>query len=183
VLRPPVASGEFSAVSNLDSQAVVGDKFTTSIQIFDSLGEAHVTTMTYTNTGPGAWTYELTAPGAEVTGGTAGTPFQLKTGTVGFDGSGILTSVDGAAPANVSITTPTWTNGALANTTTWKVLDANNSPLLTGFSSPSATSSITQNGSAAGTVTNIAINPDGTIVATIGIGQSITIGQLALVNF
>ena len=183
VLRAPVATSEFSAISNLNSQAVVGDKFTTSIQIFDSLGASHVTTMTYTNTAPGAWTYELTVEGADVTGGTAGTPFQLATGTLSFDGSGTLTQVDGGAPADVAITTPTWTNGALATTMNWNVLDANNSPSLTGFASPSATSSISQNGTAAGTVTNITIQPDGTIVATIGAGQSLTIGQLALVNF
>ena len=96
----------------------------------------------------------------------------------------MLVDVDGAAPANVSITTPAWTNGATASTLDWKVVDgANNTPLLTGFASPSATSSITQNGSAAGTVTNITITPDGSIVATIGAGQSQTIGQLALVDF
>lgn len=183
VLRAPVPSSQFAAISNLNSQAAVGDTFTTSIQIFDSLGEPHVTTMTYTNTAPGAWTYELTVEGGEVAGGTAGTPFQLATGSLAFDGSGQLVDVDGALPANVSITTPDWTNGALANTMDWQVLDANNNPILTGFSSPSATSSISQNGTAAGTVTNITINPDGTIVATIGAGQSLTVGQLALVNF
>ncbi len=91
--------------------------------------------MTYTKTGPGAWTYDLTADGADVTGGTAGTPFSLKTGTLGFDSTGVLTSVDGAAPANVSITTPTWSDGAAASTVSWQVLDSNNAPVLTGFSS------------------------------------------------
>jgi flagellar hook protein FlgE len=139
--------------------------------------------MTYTKTGSGAWTYALTANGAEVTGGTAGTPFQLATGTLTFNGSGVLTTVNGAAAANVSITTPAWTNGAAANSLQWGVLDSNNKPLLTGFSSPSATSSISQNGSAAGTVTSITINPDGKIVATVGGGQAVSIGQLALVSF
>jgi flagellar hook protein FlgE len=183
VLHAPIATGQFSAISNLNAQALVGDTFTTSIQIYDSLGEPHVTTMTYTNTAPGAWNYELTVDGGQVSGGTAGTPFQLATGTLSFDGSGVLTQVDGAAPADVAITTPTWTNGAIASTMTWKVVDASNSPLLTGYASPSATSSITQNGTAAGTVTNITINPDGSITATIGAGQSMTIAQLALVSF
>jgi flagellar hook protein FlgE len=35
----------------------------------------------------------------------------------------------------------------------------------------------------AGTVTNISISSDGSIVATIGAGQTITIGQIALVTF
>lgn len=183
VLRAPVPSSQFSAISNLNASAAVNDTFTTSVQIFDSLGLAHVTTMTYTNTGPGAWNYAWTVDGGEVAGGTAGTPFDLATGTLTFDGSGVLTDVNGAAPADVAVTTPAWTNGALANVVTWKLLDAKGAPLLSGFASPSATSSISQNGAPAGTVTNITINPDGTIVATIGAGQSLTVGQLALVNF
>jgi flagellar hook protein FlgE len=124
ILRAPVASTQFSAISNLNSQALVGDTFTTSIQIYDSLGASHVTTMTYTNTAPGAWTYDLTVDGGEVSGGTAGTPSSLATGSLSFDGSGLLVDVDGAAPANVSITTPAWTNGATASTLNWAVVDA-----------------------------------------------------------
>ena len=184
ILRAPGATSQFSAISNLNAQAAVGDKFTTSIQVYDSLGAAHITTMTYTNTAPGAWDYEMTVDGADVSGGTPGTPFSLATGNLSFDGNGVLTQVNGAAPANVAITTPAWTNGATASALTWKVVDgANNSPLMTGFASPSATSSITQNGSPAGTVTNISISPDGSIVATIGVGQTQVIGQLALVGF
>jgi flagellar hook protein FlgE len=183
VLRSPVASTQFSATTNLNAQSAVGDSFTSAIQVYDSLGQAHVTTMKYTNTAPGAWNYELSVDGADVSGGTAGTPFVLKSGTLSFDGTGALTAVDGGAPANVSITTPAWTNGATASTLSWNVLSPANSPLLTGFAAPSATSSITQNGMPAGTVTNISISPDGSIVATIGAGQSITIGQIALVTF
>ena len=183
ILRPPVATTQFSAISNLNAQAVAGDTFTSSVQVFDSLGAPHVATMTYTNTAPGAWDYALTVDGGEVTGGTAGTPFQLATGSLSFDGTGLLVDVDGGAPANVSITTPDWANGATASTLEWKIVDSNNSPLLSGFASPSATSSITQNGVAAGTVTNLMITADGSIVASIGVGQSVTLGQLALVTF
>ena len=50
----------------------------TAVQIYDALGEPHVATMTYTKgaaqaRGPTA----ITVPGAEVTGGTAGTPFSI----------------------------------------------------------------------------------------------------------
>jgi flagellar hook protein FlgE len=186
ILRAPVATSQFSAISNLNAQALVGDTFTTSVQIYDSLGAPHMATMTYTNTAAGAWNYDLTVDGGDVSGGTAGTPSSLATGSLSFDGSGVLVDVDGAAPANVSITTPAWTNGATASTLEWKVVDTaggTTSPLLTGFASPSATSSITQNGTAAGTVTTINITADGSIVAAIGAGHSQVIGQLALVNF
>jgi flagellar hook protein FlgE len=182
MLRAPAATTQFSMITNLDASAAVGSTFTSSVPVYDSLGAAHVTTMTYTKTAAGTWDYELTADGAEVTGGTAGTPFSLATGSLSFDANGVLTQVDGAAPANVAITTPTWTDGAAASVLSWQVLDSSNNPLLNGFSSPSATSTIRQNGSAAGTVGNVVVNPDGTIVAQGG-GQTSVIAQLSIATF
>ena len=183
VLRPPVASTEFSTVLNLNSEAADGATFTTAIQIFDSLGAPHITTMTYTKTGAGAWDYALTVEGGDVVGGTAGTPYQLAAGNMTFDGNGVLATVDGGAPADVTITTPAWTNGAVANTMNWNIVENGGDPALTSYASASSTSSIRQNGSAAGAVTNIVINTDGKITATIGGGQTLTVGQLALANF
>jgi flagellar hook protein FlgE len=182
LLRAPVATTQFSMITNLDAGSTTGNSFTTSVTMYDSLGASHVTTMTYTKTGSGTWTYDLSTDGGEVVGGTAGTPFSLAAGSLGFDPNGVLTSVNGAAPADVSITTPAWTDGAAANTLLWNVLDVNNNPVLTGFASQSATSTISQNGASAGTVASVVINPDGSIVAQGG-GQTINIAQLALANF
>ena len=151
--------------------------------MFDSLGASHVTTMTYTKTGAGAWDYELTADGADVQGGTPGVPSSLATGSLTFDGTGTLTGVNGGAPTDVSIITPAWSNGATASSLQWDILDANGNSALTSFATASATSSITRNGSAAGSVSGIMINSDGTIVANTGGGQTLTLGRLALVSF
>jgi flagellar hook protein FlgE len=179
VLRPPVASTQFRTVSNLDASAPVGSTFSAAITIYDALGAPHVTTMTYTNTGPGAWTYALTAEGAEVSGGTAGTPFQFATGSVTFDATGALT----APAADVAITTPTWINGSGGTALSWDLIDASLNPTLTGYATASATSSISQNGSPAGMISNISINPDGQILATFGAGQAVIIAQLSLATF
>ncbi len=183
VLRAPVATTQLATMTNLDANAAVGSTFTTSIQLFDSLGASHVTTMTYTKTGAGAWNYALTADGAEVTGGTPGTPFSLGTGTLAFNGTGTLTGVNGGAAADVNIVTPTWTNGATASNLQWDILNSNGVANLTSFATSSATSSIVRNGSAAGSVTNISINSDGTITASVGAGNVLTLGQLAMVIF
>jgi flagellar hook protein FlgE len=180
VLRPPVASTQFRTVSNLDASAPIGSTFSAAITIYDALGAPHVTTMTYTNTGPGAWTWALTAEGAEVSGGTAGTPFQFATGSVTFDATGALT----APAADVAITTPTWINGSGGTALTWDLInDTTLEPTLTGYATSSATSSISQNGSPAGMISNISINPDGQILATFGAGQAVIIAQLALATF
>jgi flagellar hook protein FlgE len=184
VLRNPVPSSQFQTISNLNADANVGDNFAVAIQINDALGAAHLLTLEYTNTAPGAWNYALTVEGGEITGGTVGTPFTLATGSVGFDSFGVLSSVNGALPADISITTPTWTNGAAANTLEWDIMaNGNTTPTITGFSAPSATSSIAQNGQPAGLITNVVINPDGQIVALSGAGRSVVLGQLALAVF
>lgn len=188
VLRAPVPTSVFQTLSNLDSNAVIGSNFTTSVQLYDVKGSPHVMTITYTKTAAGTWNYAMTLPGADVTGGTAGTPYALPAGSGGsgtlvFDANGRLQTVNGAAPADVTVTTPAWTNGAAATVMSWDLVDPNNVTSITGYSSASTTSSISQNGSAAGTVNNITITSDGTITGTFGAGQTIAIGRLALANF
>lgn len=183
VLRPPTATTRFGTVSNLDASAAVAATFTASSQIYDSLGTAHVTTITYTNTASGAWSYSISVPGADVTGGVVGVPTVIKAGTLTFSGAGVLATVDGAAPANVAIVSPAWKDGATATNFTWAVLDANGTATLTGYTAASATSSVTQNGAAAGTVSDISIDSAGQIVATLGAGQTVVVGQVALATF
>lgn len=192
VLQDPTVTGQFSTVTNLDAGATAGDTFATSVQLYDSLGEAHVATITYTKAaGAGDWTWVATVPGAEITGGTAGTPFPIANGAAEFDANGALdnfTIVAGGAgggnpPADVVITTPTWTNGAAASVLTWDVVDADGVSPLTGFGSPSGTSSVFQNGAPAGAIDSITMQGDGSIMATFGGGQSVIIGQLALASF
>jgi flagellar hook protein FlgE len=185
VLREPVATTSFSTRTNLDANALQGSQFTASIQIYDALGASHVVTITYTkDAAPGAWTYEMTVPGEDISGGTAGTPQPIFTGgTVQFDAAGKLQTLNGGAPADVAITTAAWANGAAPSTLSWDVVDAASVASLTGYSSQSATSSINQNGSAAGQVTGISIDAAGKIIATFGAGQTIPVGQLALAQF
>jgi flagellar hook protein FlgE len=189
VLRAPTPTAEFTTLTNLNSAATVGATFTTSVQMYDPQGSPHVLTITYTKTGPGAWSYQMTLPGAEVAGGTAGTPFPIPqagggSGTLAFDTAGQLATVNGAAPADVTVTTPAWANGAAANTMVWNMVDATSGALsMTGYAAPSATSSITQNGSAPGSVNGVNILSDGSITATFGAGQTVTIGKVAVASF
>ncbi len=183
VLRAPVATSIMSTVTNLDSSAANLTTYTDSVQIFDSLGAPHVATILYTKTAANTWSYEITVPSSEATG-TAGTTLNTirigATGTLTFNGVGKLT-----APAvDVVLAGPTtWTNGATVTSITWDIIDANANPTITDFAAASATSSKTQDGSAAGMIDNISIKADGSIVATLGAGQSVTVGQLALASF
>ena len=184
VLRTPVTTTTFAAFSNLRNGAAVGDTFTASVRIYDSLGTAHVATVTYTNTAPGAWNYNITVPGSEITGGVVGTPFSLANGNLTFNATGQLQNVNGAAAADVTIAGPAWSDGAAATAITWDLVDATGAGTLTGFdATESSTSSITQNGTPAGTISSIDINSSGQLVGTLGAGNAVIVGQLAMANF
>jgi flagellar hook protein FlgE len=184
VLRAPVPTTTFGTVLNLDTNAAVGTTFTSSVQMYDALGMPHVATITFEKTAVGEWNYDITVPGEDVDGGTLGTPENIATGTLEFDPLGQLSLVDGAATADVAITSPVWANGAAATDFSWDLLDVNGSGSITGYASPSATASTTQNGSPTGAVSSIiSISPTGQLIASFGIGRTVTVGQLALASF
>jgi flagellar hook protein FlgE len=194
ILRAPTPTSTMTIASNLDAEASVGDTLDASMQVFDSLGAAHVMTITYTNTGPGQWSYSMTLPGADVQPPVA-TPAVVAAGTLAFDSEGILSSITPTAPstgggaatpgpiAPVEFTSPAFANGATASTITWNVVDNNGTASLTGFASPSATSSKTQNGTPAGRLDLISIANDGTITAKVGAGEAAAVARLSLATF
>lgn len=188
-LLQPTATTSFSTTTNLDAGASPGppaSTFVASVQVYDALGTEHTISITYTNTGPGAWTYVVGVPGEDLAGGTPGTPTQLATGSLAFDSNGRLdaaTGVNGGPPADVTIATPAWSNGATASSLVWDIVDVNGVPMLSGYAAPSATSSKSQNGTSAGQIRDISVAADGSIIAAVGAGQSVIVGQLALANF
>jgi flagellar hook protein FlgE len=191
VLRDPIQTTRIQLQSNLDSGAAVGDTFDTPMQIFDSLGESHVVTITFTKSA-GGWDWDMAVPGDEVTPSSL-LPVSIASGSLTFDGDGQVADFTptspalggGTAPAVTDVTfdAPAWANGATSANITWDIVDDNNVAQLTGFASPSATASKVQNGAAAGKIDNISINVDGSIVATFGAGQTVSIAKIALANF
>jgi flagellar hook protein FlgE len=184
VLRAPTATTSFKTVSNLNAAAPVGATFATTVTTYDALGTAHVLTVTYEKTGANAWSTEMTVPGEDVVGGTAGTPFVLGSGTLAlaFDNTGQLTTINAGPPTDRTITTPAYTNGAAASTWNWDLMEGTTASI-TQYSTESATSSITQSGNAAGRVDDITIAADGRILASFGASGAVAIGQIAIANF
>lgn len=184
-LSDPRASTTFRTAMNLDPRTPTGNTFTSSVTVYDSLGAAHTLNIVFTKqAGAGAWQYQMYLPGADVTGGTAGTPFPIAgaTGAVQFDANGVLT----APAADVAVTTPTFTNGAAALALSWDVWDtttATPSPFLTGYSAPSAVSSTYSDGYSAGTLNSIIISKEGIIQGVFSNGQVSPLAQVALATF
>ena len=67
----------------------------TSIQVFDSLGSTHLMTTYFTKTSDQTWEWNSVVDGGEVTGGTPGVLEIVGSGSLGFDSSGDLITVDG----------------------------------------------------------------------------------------
>jgi flagellar hook protein FlgE len=173
----------------LDASATPGTIATSSLAVFDSLGGTHNLTITYTNTAPGSWDYNITVPNSDLsTGGTGST--QVGSGSVNFDSSGKLVMA-GTPPATsfpvvippAATPTVTFANGAAPLSMQWEVDDASGNPTLTQTAATSGTSATSQNGFASGTLSTYSVLPDGTVEGVFTSGQSKPIAQVALANF
>src|ERR1051325_11238753 len=135
-LKPPIATTNFSADLNLNAAAKAGpppDTFSTSLQVYDSLGNAHVVSATFTKTTTAnQWQYSLNFPSADLSA-----PFTPVTGTLTFDGAGKLIgpTPSDAAPA-MSVTG--LADGASDMDLTWNLFNGQ-APRITQFSQTSAT--------------------------------------------
>ncbi len=178
---PPTATANMTLTANLDASATKGTTFSTPIQVVDSLGSQHTLTVTFTETAANTWSYEVDIPGADVTGGTAGTPTSLEKGTLSFDSSGKLTSPASGSP-DLLVTSAAMTDGAAALKINWNLFDSNNNPLVTQFAEASASSATTQDGVQPGTATGVTLQNGGQLVASYSNGQQVTIAQLAVAS-
>jgi flagellar hook protein FlgE len=148
--------------------------YSTAVQVYDTLGQSHNIQVYFTKTGTQAWSWNATIDGSDVSGGTPGTPVLYGTGTLGFDASGVLTT---AMPENFYTGTVTYANGIAASASTVDFTDTSQ------YGSPSAVLSLTQDGYAAGMISGITINEEGTIVGSYTNGAVKNIAQLVLAQF
>jgi flagellar hook protein FlgE len=180
-LQPPVASTTFNDSMNLNSAANADSTstFTTPVTVYDSLGNSHVLTLNFQKTGANQWSYDVTVPGSDVSGGTAGTPYDTgASGTLTFDSSGNLIDPPAGSPISVNLTG--LTDGAADMNLSWNLYSSSGSPLITQFAQTSASSSNSQNGAPAAQLYQVSISNGGGIVAEYTNGNQVTVGQIAL---
>ncbi|MGA2073193.1 MAG: flagellar hook-basal body complex protein [Terriglobia bacterium] len=153
--------------------------FAEPVVVYDSLGNSHTLTFTFTETASNTWSYNITIPAADV--GQTGSPVSVKTGTLQFDASGNLTSPS----ANVTgINVTGLADGAKGLSLTWQLFSpTTNSPDITQVAGQSNVSSAMQDGYTSGALQFFTINADGTIQGVFSNGQTLTLGQVALATF
>src|SRR5690606_25170678 len=98
----PHATSEITVTANLDAAAEIipaafdptnpspGANYSTTITVYDSLGESRTLDVYFRKTAENAWDYHVVADGSELAGGTEGVFQEVGTGTLQFDTNGAL---------------------------------------------------------------------------------------------
>ncbi|HEY4243336.1 MAG TPA: flagellar hook protein FlgE [Kofleriaceae bacterium] len=187
---PAVATTSAKLSVNLDSGSAVSpawdpanpsgtSAYSTSETVYDSLGAAHHVDVYFNNAGGGNWTYHAMVDGGELTGGTAGTPTEIASGTLTFNANGAL-------QAQASTTSSaSFINAAPNQAINFSFGDdiASGGTGLVGstqMSGTSAVSGVDVDGHGAGTLTGISVDPDGTIEGSYDNGDKRAIAKVAL---
>jgi flagellar hook protein FlgE len=195
----PKATTALNVTANLDSNATVPagawdaqnpaatSNFSTSLSVYDSLGNSHNVDVYFRATGPNAWEYHELASGSAVVGGTAAQNFEFGSGTMTFTSAGALNAItpaggsvtfNGANAQNLSLNLGTPITPTAPSTTVGTGLDG-----VTQFGSPSNVSSQSQDGYASGDLSGVKIGADGTVSGVYTNGQTIAVAQLAIAKF
>ena len=186
---PPRPTTAMRIGLNLNANAPVGESFSTSLQVFDSLGAPHILTATYTKAATG-WDIDVTIPGADV--GSSNPTESILTGApvnITFDSSGVLVNPGTPPPSpppydlTVDSSAFTFTNGAAPVNITWSLLDPQGIPTITQFAQVSAVSTSFQNGAASAQLTTVSIADGGNVVGIFSDGQTKVLARLALATF
>lgn len=189
--QSPSATTTLNMTANLDSTTATGGTFPAQITVYDSLGEPHVATVTYTQTATNTWTYSVALPASDFTSGVS-TPV---TGTMVFDANGNLSTVAqgagaattvGTAAGDVSSIPLSFTglaDGAADLSISWNLMGSNGTnPSISQTDAASAVSASAQNGYQTGQEQGISITQNGTVNVQFSNGQTVAVGQLALAN-
>ncbi|AJY14130.1 flagellar hook protein FlgE [Burkholderia dolosa] len=182
----PTATTKITGQFNLNSQDKVPTKtpfdptdnttynYSTSIQVYDSLGGSQAVNMYFVKSAAGTWEAY-----AGVQGGTA-----TDLGTITFDTSGAISGT--TLPGS---TTPTTTLGQFQFTVPNTDGSATPQSLtldLTGttqYGGKDGVNNLAQNGYASGTLTTYTIGADGKLTGNYSNGQTAVLGQIAIANF
>ncbi len=180
---PLVNAGVFDP-TNFDT-AFATSNFTTSMNVFDSLGARHTLNFFFTKTAPNEWDYNVGVDSGEV-GGTSGDLQIVGSGHLTFNTDGSLKAPDTPGVATLPFT------GATAQDITLNFGTANPDPVnnpgqgidgLTQFAGPSAVSFQSQDGFGAGQLLNLQFSESGVVTGIFDNGQSRPLFQLALASF
>jgi flagellar hook protein FlgE len=190
---PARATTAMTITANLDASAAVPtwdatqpaqtSNFSTSITVYDSLGNGHDVDVYFNKTADNAWDYHAMVDSTELN--PPGTGFtEIGSGSLTFTTNGALDSITTTTPM-----APTWgggSTGSLPITLDFGTAIADGGTGLDGttqFASPSAVSSQSQDGYTSGDFSGISVDGQGVVMGLYTNGQKLAISQLAVAKF
>jgi len=192
---PARATTAINVTANIDSSAPVitaawdpqdpanTANFSTTMSIYDSLGNAHTADVYFRKTADNAWDYHVLVPGADLNPPVVGNS-EIGSGALTFTTNGALNaetvttavsaSFGGGATAAQAITVDFGTSIADGGTG----LDGT-----TQFAGPSNVSSQKQDGYASGDFSGVSVDGQGVVTGLYTNGQKIAMSQLGIAKF
>jgi flagellar hook protein FlgE len=186
----PQATGSFNISATLNSATASGSTFPATVNIYDSLGQMHTATVTYTANGNGSWGYSIALPAGDQAAA------QTVTGSMNFDQNGNLFSIQptgaaaaspvGTAAGDVSSIPVAFTglsDGAADLSMNWNLLGTGGTPSISQVAvSKSVVNGTLQDGYNSGQYQGFTIGSDGTVTVSFSNQQKLNVGQIALGN-
>jgi flagellar hook protein FlgE len=194
------ATTESSITANLPADAVVntssnstptdGSSFSSSMTVYDSLGEAHSLNITWTKTAANTWTADV-APATASDVSSIGTDGGAAQYTFTFNGDGSLSTISptDATTGQVTPLNITWTDGATDSSIALNFGTQNGgtdglTQLASGGDTPSVTNfKANSDGVSLGTLTGVSISQGGIVEAAYSNGKTVPIYKLAVATF
>ncbi len=191
---PAKATTSMTITANLDSTQPVPtaafdptnpsatSTFSTTMSIYDSLGNAHTANVYFAKTADNTYDYHVLVPTNDITPGSTGNT-EIGTGTLNFTTNGALNSVTTTTPTTVSFAGAT---AAQTVTMNFGSQIANGGTGLDGttqFGSPANVSSQSQDGYASGDFSGVSVDGQGVVTGLYTNGQKIAMSQLAVAKF
>ncbi|MBL0218077.1 MAG: flagellar hook protein FlgE [Myxococcales bacterium] len=190
---PPVPTTKAGMTLNLDANAVAPaawdpanpnttSNYATSTTVYDSLGAAHHVDTYFRSTGGGQWEWHAMVDGGELTGGTAGTPTEIGSGTMTFDASGKLAAQTTIASSASFLNAQP--NQAIAfNFGDDLASGGTGLAGTTSFAGASSVSGVDVDGHGSGNLVDLSISDDGKITGIYDNGDKLDIAQIGLATF
>lgn len=190
----PHATEEMTVTANLDATSVTPTaawdaqdpantaNYSTSMTVYDSLGNSHALDVYFRKTGANTWDYHVLAKGADMNPPVAGN-VEVGSGNMAFTTDGALNTM---TQTPISVTFGGGATAAQAITLDFGTPISGGGTGLDGttqFGSPSNVSSQSQDGYSSGDFSGVSVDGQGVVMGLYTNGQKLAIGQLSVAKF
>lgn len=177
------SASALTGAAQLGGSAAATTPIPVDVQIFDSLGEPHNATVTFQKgAAVNEWNYTVALPAADAGGAVSAS----ASGNLGFNSSGVLTSINGVAAGASTATIPLsfagLADGAADLKFNWNLFNASGQPTVTQVASASGASATSQDGYAGGQYTRYTIDSNGIVSAQFSNSQTTAVAQLGVAS-